>query len=253
MLKQYHYKMNYNDLLDAHREKNADVTIASMEVPWEEASRFGILNTNEDLDIYEFDEKPEKPKNNMASMGIYMFSWKVLREYLISDNNDKDSSHDFGKNILPTMLNDGKRMFAWLFDGYWKDVGTVQSYWEANMDLLDINNNLGLHDRDWRIYTRNLNLPPQFVDEGAVVDNSLLNEGCVIKGEVVNSILSSGVTVEKGAKVSNSVILPNAVIKANAKVNNAVVMEDVVLAEGREIGLGDDGIYLVDSEKVMVE
>lgn len=247
------YKMNYNDLLDAHREKNADVTIASMEVPWEEASRFGILNTNEDLDIYEFDEKPEKPKNNMASMGIYMFSWKVLREYLISDNNDKDSSHDFGKNILPTMLNDGKRMFAWLFDGYWKDVGTVQSYWEANMDLLDINNDLGLHDRDWRIYTRNLNLPPQFVDEGAIVDNSLLNEGCVIKGEVVNSILSCGVIVEKGAKVSNSVILPNAVIKANAKVNNAVVMEDVVLAEGREIGLGNDGIYLVDSEKVMVE
>lgn len=247
------YKMNYNTLLASHKEKGADVTIAVMEVPWEETSRFGILNVDDDHKIYEFDEKPENAKNNMASMGIYMFNWKVLRQYLIDDNEDSDSVHDFGQNILPMMLDHGKNMYAWSFKGYWKDVGTVQSYWEANMDLLDIDNTLGLHDRNWRIYTQNLNLPPQYIAEEAVVTNTLINEGCVVKGEVSNSILACGVIIEEGAIVTDSVILTNAVIKKDAKVHKAVVLENVVVEEKREIGLEDDGIYLVDADGVMVE
>lgn len=247
------YKMNYNKLLQGHTEKNADVTIAVMEVPWEDTSRFGILNTTKDNKIYEFDEKPENAKNNMASMGIYMFKWDALRKYLVKDNKDKDSSHDFGKNILPMMLNDDKQMYAWEFDGYWKDVGTVQSYWESNMDLLDKDNTLGLHDRNWRIYTRNQNLPPQYISNEAVVDNSLINEGCIINGTVVNSILSTGVRVEKGAEVRDSVILTNAVIRKDAKVSNAVVLEGVVIEPQREIGLENDGIYLVSEDEVLVE
>lgn len=247
------YKMNYNKLLKSHKEKHADVTIAVMEVPWEETSRFGILNVDEDHKIYEFDEKPENAKNNMASMGIYMFNWKILRQYLVEDNENPDSVHDFGQNILPMMLDDGKNMYAWSFKGYWKDVGTVQSYWEANMDLLDINNTLGLHDRNWRIYTQNLNLPPQYIAQDAVVTNTLINEGCVVKGEVSNSILACGVIIEEGAIVTDSVILTNAVIKKDAKVHKAVVLENVVIAAEREIGLADDGIYLVDADGVMVE
>ena len=247
------YKMNYNKLLEDHKKNDADVSIAVMEVPWEEASRFGILNVEEDNKIYEFDEKPENPKNNMASMGIYMFNWEVLRHYLIQDNKNKDSAHDFGKNILPMMLNEGKQMFAYSFEGYWKDVGTVRSYWEANMDLLDKENTLGLHDRSWRIYTRNLNLPPQYVAKGSKVTNSLLNEGCVVHGDVENSILSCGVVVEKGAKVSNSVILTNTIIRENAQVNKAVVLDNIIIDEDKEIGLEDEGIYLVDADGIMVE
>ncbi len=247
------YKMNYNKLLDVHKEKDADVTIAVMEVPWEETSRFGILNVDEDKKIYEFDEKPENAKNNMASMGIYMFNWPVLREYLISDNEVDDSANDFGQNILPNMLNDGKNMYAWSFNGYWKDVGTVYSYWESNMDLLDKDNTLGLHDRSWRIYTRNLNLPPQFVAKGAVVNNSMLNEGVVVRGTVENSIISCGVIVEEGAVVTDSVILTNAHIKANAKVHKAVVLENVVIEEAMEIGLNNDGIHLVGIHETTVE
>ncbi len=247
------YKMNYNKLLDVHKEKDADVTIAVMEVPWEETNRFGILNVDENKKIYEFDEKPENAKNNMASMGIYMFNWPVLREYLISDNEVEDSAHDFGQNILPNMLNDGKDMYAWSFSGYWRDVGTVYSYWESNMDLLDKDNTLGLHDRSWRIYTRNLNLPPQFVAKGAVVNNSMLNEGVVVRGTVENSILSCGVIVEEGAVVTDSVILTNAVIQAGAKIHKAVVLENVVVEANREIGLKNDGIHLVGIHETTVE
>lgn len=247
------YKMNYNTLLKKHKEKDADVTIAVMEVPWEETNRFGILNVEEDNKIFEFDEKPENAKNNMASMGIYMFKWDSLRKYLIKDNEDKESSHDFGKNILPMMLDDGKQMYAWMFDGYWKDVGTVQSYWESNMDLLDKENTLGLHDKKWRIYTRNMNLPPQFIAHGAVVKNSLINEGCIIEGQVKNSVVSSGVIIEKGAKVTNSVILSNCIIQAGAVVNKAVVLENVIVNSDEEIGLKDDGIYLVDKDTISVE
>ena len=248
------YKMDYNELLDFHREKSADVSIAVMEVPWEEASRFGIVNTDENNKIVEFDEKPPVPKNNMASMGIYMFSWKKLREYLIMDNDDKFSDHDFGKNVLPKMLSDGESMYAWNFKGYWKDVGTVRSYWEANMDLLDDKDTLNLYDKDWRIYTRNRNLPPHYIARGAVINNSLVNEGCHIMGEVNNSILFSEIIIGKDAKVNNSVIHSECVIEEGAEVNNAVVSEGVVVKAGEKIGAPDDGkIYLVTEEGIMIE
>lgn len=247
------YKMNYNTLLKSHRQKDADVSIAVMEVPWEDAHRFGILNTDKDNKIVEFDEKPENPKSNMASMGIYMFKWDSLRKYLIKDNESKSSSHDFGKDVLPLMLEEGKQMYAWTFDGYWKDVGTIKSYWEANMDLLGEDNTLELYDRSWRIYTKNMNLPPQFIATNSTVKNSLVNEGCVIEGEVRNSILSSGVLVEEGAKVTNSVVLSNCLIKKGALVNKAVVLEDVIIESGEEIGKKEEGIYLVDKDTITIE
>lgn len=248
------YKMDYNDLLKEHRKKKAHVTIAVMEVAWEEASRFGILNVGEDNKIVEFDEKPAVPKNNMASMGIYMFNWVDLREYLIKDSEDPNTDHDFGKNILPKMLDDGKEMFAWPFEGYWKDVGTVRSFWESNMDLLDENNTLNLYDRKWRIYTRSKNLPPQYITRGSVVKNSLINEGCIVEGELNNSILFSDVHVEKGAVVNNSVVLSGCVIKKDAVINNTVVLEDMTVDVGVVIGeKGDGNIYLVSEDGIEIE
>lgn len=248
------YKMNYNDLLKEHKKKLADVTIAVMEVPWEEASRFGILNVDEENKIVEFDEKPEAPKNNMASMGIYMFDWVQLREYLIKDSEDPNTDHDFGKNILPNMLNDGKEMYAWSYEGYWKDVGTVRSYWESNMDLLDENSTLNLYDRKWRIYTRSKNLPPHFIARGSEVKNTLINEGCIVEGKLNNSILFSNVRIEEGAIVNNSVILSGCVIKKNAIINNTVVLEDMIIEEGRLIGEKDDGfIYLLSEDGIEKE
>ncbi len=248
------YKMDYRQLLKAHKEKGADVTIAVMEVPWEDASRFGIVNVDENNKIVEFDEKPKNPKNNMASMGIYMFNWKELRKYLIKDNKDKDSDNDFGKNVLPLMLSEGKKMYAWSFNGYWKDVGTVRSYWEANMDLLDPNNTLNIYDTSWRIFTSSKNLPPHYIGRSSVVKNSLINEGCLVKGEVTNSVLFSEVEIEKGAKVNNSVILSRCVIKAGAEVNNAVLVEGVTIKEGEKIGeSGDGNIYLVNVKGLTIE
>lgn len=248
------YKMDYRQLLKAHKEKNADVSIAVMEVPWEEASRFGIVNVNEENRIVEFDEKPKNPKNNMASMGIYMFKWKELRKYLVKDNKDKESENDFGKNVLPMMLNEGKAMYAWSFDGYWKDVGTVRSYWEANMDLLDRNNTLNIYDHNWRIYTKSKNLPPHYLARSSIVRNSLINEGCLVKGEVTNSILFSEVDVEKGAKINNSVVLSNCTIMKGAEVNNAVILEGVTIKENEKIGEpGDGNIYLVTEKGYTVE
>ncbi len=248
------YKMDYNDLLKEHRRNKGDVTIAVMEVPWEECSRFGILNTDENNKIVEFDEKPEVPKNNMASMGIYMFNWVDLRAYLIKDSEDPETDHDFGKNILPKMLDDGKQMYAWPFEGYWKDVGTVRSFWESNMDLLDENNTLNIYDRKWRIYTRSKNLPPQYIARGSVVKNSLINEGCIVEGELNNSILFSDVHVEKGAIVNNSVVLSGCVIKENAVLNNTVVLEDMEVESGRVVGEKDDGnIYLLSEDGVEIE
>ena len=248
------YKMDYNELLSFHLEKKADVSIAVIEVPWEEASRFGIVNIDEDNRIVEFDEKPEVPKNNMASMGIYMFTWGKLREYLILDAQDERSKHDFGMNVLPRMLADNNAMYAWNFKGYWKDVGTVRSYWEANMDLLDDENPLNIYDRNWRIFTRNRNLPPHYVARGSLIINSLVNEGCYIRGEIKNSILFSDITVEEGAKVNKSVIHAGVTIKAGAQVNNAVITEGVVIGPGEKIGSEDDGkIYLVTEDGIMVE
>lgn len=249
------YKMNYNDLLDAHREKGADVTIGVIEVPWEEAPRFGIVNVDEGMKIVEFEEKPEHPKNNMASMGIYMFDWKKLKRYLVEDAKNKDSSHDFGQDILPKMLEDGNKMYAWNYKGYWKDVGTVRSFWESNMDLLNENNTLNLYDKNWRIYTRSRNLPAQYIGDTAIIKNSLVNEGCSVKGEIYNSIIFSEVRIEEGAVINNSVIMSKCLIKKGAKINNCVIHEGMTIEEDVTIGEINDGekIYLVSNEGILVE
>ena len=247
------YKMDYNELLKEHKQKGSDVTIAVMEVPWEEASRFGIVNVDKNNKIVKFDEKPENPKNNMASMGIYIFDWDLLRAYLISDNKDPETNHDFGKNILPKMLDDGKSMYAWPFDGYWKDVGTVKSFWEANMDLLDNKNTLDLYDKDWRIYTKTRNMPAHLITKKADVKTSLINEGCVVNGSLNHSVLFQNVDIEEGAVVRNSVILSDSVIKKNAVVNNAVILEGTIIEEDAVIGDNDDHIYLVSNDGVQKE
>ena len=226
------YKMDYNKMLEYHKEKNAACTIAVIDVPLEEASRFGILNTHEDGEIYEFDEKPEKPKSTHASMGIYIFSYKELRKYLIEDDENKNSSHDFGKDVLPAMLNAGKRMFAYPFEGYWKDVGTIDSLWEANMDLLDPNVTLDLKD----IYSRNPMMPPHFVSNDAVIQNSLVADGCNVYGNLEFSILFSGVTIGKGATINSSIIMPGAVIEEGATVQFAIIAENTVVRKNAVVG-----------------
>ncbi len=248
------YKMDYEELVDVHKEKDAAVTLAVMEVPWEDCSRFGIINVDKENFVVEFDEKPENPKNNMASMGIYVFTWSILREYLIKDASNKDSDHDFGKNILPRMLEEGNKMYAWVFDGYWKDVGTVRSYWEANMDLLDPNDTLNLYDKNWRIYTKSRNLPPQYLAKGSRVVNSLVNEGCYIEGDIERSIIFSDVVVEEGAVIRDSVILSDCVIKKGAKINRAVILEETVVEEDQVIGKKDtETVYIVEEGIVTEE
>lgn len=226
------YKMDYNKMLEYHKEKNAACTIAVIDVPLEEASRFGILNTHEDGEIYEFDEKPEKPKSTHASMGIYIFSYKELRKHLIEDDENKNSSHDFGKDVLPAMLNAGERMFAYPFEGYWKDVGTIDSLWEANMDLLDPNVTLDLKD----IYSRNPMMPPHFVSNDAVIQNSLVADGCNVYGNLEFSILFSGVTIGKGATINSSIIMPGAVIEEGATVQFAIIAENTVVRKNAVVG-----------------
>lgn len=226
------YKMDYNKMLEYHKEKNAACTIAVIDVPLEEASRFGILNTHEDGEIYEFDEKPEKPKSTHASMGIYIFSYKELRKYLIEDDENKNSSHDFGKDVLPAMLNAGERMFAYPFEGYWKDVGTIDSLWEANMDLLDPNVTLDLKD----IYSRNPMMPPHFVSNDAVIQNSLVADGCNVYGNLEFSILFSGVTIGKGTTINSSIIMPGAVIEEGATVQFAIIAENTVVRKNAVVG-----------------
>lgn len=221
------YKMDYSQMLDYHKENNADVTIAVLEVTLKEATRFGIMNTDENDKIYEFEEKPEQPKSNLASMGVYIFNWKTLRKTLVADAKDENSSHDFGKNIIPTLLNDGKRLFAYRFKGYWKDVGTIDSLWESNMDLLKERNKLGLLDSDWKIYTEDVAASPQIIQEEGSVKSSIVNQGCVINGHVENSVLFTNVIVKKGAIIKNSVIMPNSVIESNAKLDKVLVGPDV--------------------------
>ena len=226
------YKMDYADMIKFHKEHDAACTIAVIDVSLEEASRFGILNTNEDGSIYEFEEKPAHPKSTNASMGIYVFSWKKLRKYLIEDAENENSSNDFGKDVLPAMLNAGERMFAYPFEGYWKDVGTVESLWDANMDLLDPNLKLDLRD----IYSKNPMFPPHYVSETATVKNSNISDGCIVEGEVENSILFPGVKIEKGAKVDYSIIMPNTVVKANADIKYSIVSENTVIGCNAVIG-----------------
>lgn len=230
------YKMDYSKMLEFHKEKQADCTIAVMEVPWEEASRFGIMACDEDKKIYEFAEKPKEPKSNLASMGIYIFTWSKLKKYLEEDEANPESENDFGKNVIPAMLQNGERMYAYAFQGYWKDVGTIDSLWEANMDLLDPNVPLDLYDDAWKIYARNPVMPPQYVAEGAVTQNSMISEGCIVEGDVDFSILFAGVTVKKGAVVHDSIIMPGSVIKAGAVVEYSIVAENVVVGENAQVG-----------------
>ena len=226
------YKMDYADMIKFHKEHDAACTIAVIDVSLEEASRFGILNTNEDGSIYEFEEKPAHPKSTNASMGIYVVSWKELRKYLIEDAENENSSNDFGKDVLPAMLNAGERMFAYPFEGYWKDVGTVESLWDANMDLLDPNLKLDLRD----IYSKNPMFPPHYGSETASIKNSNVSDGCIVEGEVENSILFPGVKIEKGAKVDYSIIMPNTVVKANADIKYSIVSENTVIGCNAVIG-----------------
>ncbi|MEG0754482.1 MAG: sugar phosphate nucleotidyltransferase, partial [Angelakisella sp.] len=230
------YKMDYNKMLLAHKERSADCTIAVLSVPMEEASRFGIMNTNADGSVYEFEEKPPHPKSNLASMGIYIFTYSKLREYLIKDEEDQTSSNDFGKNIIPAMLENHERLFAYNFDGYWKDVGTIDSLWEANMDLLDPNVPLELYDPAWKIYARNPVMPPHHIGDSAKVENSMITEGCEIEGEVDFSILFAGVKVEAGAVVRDSIIMPGTVIKAGASIQYAIIAENVIIEENATVG-----------------
>jgi glucose-1-phosphate adenylyltransferase len=220
------YKMNYELMLDYHKEKNADCTIAVLNVPLEEASRFGVMNTDESLKIYEFEEKPPQPKSSLASMGVYIFNWDKLKAYLIADEADKNSENDFGKNIIPKMLDAGENMYAYEYKGYWKDVGTVESLWEANMDLLDPNVPIELNDPPWKIYSRNVILPPQYIGENAKLNNSAITEGCFIDGEVENSIIFPGVTIKDGAVVRNSIIMPGVTVESETTVEYTIIAAD---------------------------
>ena len=230
------YKMDYNKMLEYHKEKNAACTIAVIDVPLEEASRFGILNTNEDGSIYEFEEKPAHPKSTNASMGIYIFSWRELKKYLTEDEFKEGSSHDFGKDVLPAMLDAGERMFAYPFEGYWKDVGTIDSLWEANLDLLNPKVDLDLTDTSWRIYAKDPITGPHYVSDTAKVQNSMGAEGCEIEGEVDFSVLFANVTVEDGAVVKDSIVMPGSVIKKGAVVQYAIVAENVTVEEKARVG-----------------
>ncbi|WP_432667266.1 glucose-1-phosphate adenylyltransferase [Wukongibacter baidiensis] len=242
------YKMDYSLLLERHKEKSADATIAVIEVPFDEAHRFGIMNIDEDERIYEFDEKPENPKSNLASMGVYIFNWKALKQYLIEDEEDENSSNDFGKNIIPKMVDNGLNIYAYVFDGYWKDVGTVESLWEANMDLLKESNELNLYDRNWKIYSNDPNSPPHYISNTGSVKSSLLNEGCIVHGEVENSVLFPGVYVGKNSKVIDSIVMPNARIEDNVLVNKAIVMSEVVVEQESEILSGNEEEIVVINE-----
>ena len=245
------YKMDYSEMLAYHKEKNADCTIAVMEVPMEEASRFGIMATEADGKVYEFQEKPKQPKSNLASMGIYIFSYDKLRKYLVEDEADENSENDFGKNIIPNMLNDGQRLYAWSFDGYWKDVGTIDSLWEANMDLLNPSVPLDLYDESWKIYARNPVMPPQYVGDSAVVNNSMISEGCEVYGDAHFSVLFPGVIVEEGAKIHNSIIMPGTVVKKGAVIEYSIIAENAVIDENAKVGSdptiteGDWGVAVV--------
>ena len=227
------YKMDYEEMLNVHKEKGADLTVAVLNVSLKEASRFGIMNTDDKGYIYEFEEKPEKPKSTLASMGIYIFSYKELRKYLIADAADENSKHDFGMNIIPAMLADKKKLYAWTFDGYWKDVGTVESLWQANMDLLD-DKELDLYNikKDWKIYSEDTLGKPQLIGAKASVKNSLVTQGCVVNGEVEGSVLFSNVNIGEGAKVIDSVLMPGVLIEEGAVVKKAIIDEGVVVKAG---------------------
>ena len=230
------YKMDYSKMIDFHKEHNADCTIAMLEVPWEEASRFGLMIVNDDGSIKEFEEKPKNPRSNKASMGVYVFNWKKLRKYLIEDEANENSGNDFGHDLIPAMHENGERMFAYQFDGYWKDVGTINSLWDANLDLLNPKVDLDLTDDSWRIYSRSPAAPPHYIGNNAQVENSMITEGCEIDGSIDFSVLFSNVTVEEGAAVKYSIVMPGTVIKKGAVVQYSIVAENAVIDEGAVVG-----------------
>ena len=243
------YKMDYDKMLEFHKQKEADATIAVIQVPYSEASRFGIMNTREDLSIYEFEEKPMVPKSTNASMGIYIFNWKTLKRHLIEDEANINSSNDFGKNIIPKMLEEGNKLVAYPFQGYWKDVGTIESLWEANMDLLKADNQLNLFDEDWKIYSVNPVSPAQYIGEKAEIKNSVIVEGCTVYGKVYNSVLFQGVYVGKDTVVKDSVIMPNSYIDDNVIVNKAIIGSDVIIKKDSQIGNGEEISVVTSKEK----
>ncbi|MBO4433465.1 MAG: glucose-1-phosphate adenylyltransferase [Clostridia bacterium] len=231
------YKMDYSKMINQHKETGAACTIAVLEVPYEEAPRFGIMNTNPDGSIYEFEEKPENPKSNLASMGIYVFSWDKLKKYLTEDENNPESDNDFGKNIIPAMLTKGEKLVVYRFADYWKDVGTIDSLWEANLDLLNPKIDLNLSDPNWRIYSRAGAFPPQYISSSAKVENSLITDGCEVYGNLDYSILFENVTVEEGASVEYSLVMPGAVIKKGATVRYSIIAENAVIEENAQVGV----------------
>ncbi len=239
------YKMDYNKMLENHIEKGAHATIAVIEVPWEEANRFGIMNTNEADQIIEFDEKPKNPKSNLASMGVYLFNWKHLKKYLTEDEKDSNSTNDFGKDIIPKMLEDGANLQAYRFKDYWKDVGTIESLWEAHMDLLEEPSVFELGDHNWQIYAGNANHPPQFISKEASVKQSLVNEGCLVFGKVEHSVLSFNVQVGSGTLVKDSVIMPNVKIGNNVTIEKAIIGSGTVIEDGAVIRDSEQGLTLI--------
>ncbi|MDQ0255937.1 glucose-1-phosphate adenylyltransferase [Evansella vedderi] len=245
------YHMNYKHLIKQHKLTGADATISVMEVPWDEASRFGILNTTEDLRIYEFEEKPSNPKSNLASMGIYVFTWAALKAYLLHDAEQIHSSHDFGKDIIPSMLQDGKRMYGYRFEGYWKDVGTIQSYWEANMDLLDEDSSFSLNNKNWRTYTYDSNNPPQFIDRTATLKSSLINSGCWVKGTIDHSILFENVIVNEGSTVYQSILHPGVEVGENSVLERVIVTKNTIIPPNTYLRSNqDEEPLVVDAESL---
>ncbi|MBQ1310462.1 MAG: glucose-1-phosphate adenylyltransferase [Blautia sp.] len=244
------YKMDYEKMLDFHKANKADATIAVIGVPMKEASRFGIMNTDGEGRIVEFEEKPKQPKSNLASMGIYIFNWKMLRKLLVADMKNPDSNHDFGKDIIPTLLGEGKSLFAYEFTGYWKDVGTIDSLWEANMDLLDKKNELNLNDTSWSIYTEDVSALPQYIGPNAKVERAYITQGCRIEGEVRNSVLFTNAVVEEGAKVIDSVLMPGAYIEAGAVVTRALVADGIKVGKDAVVGSADSENILLVAKRV---
>ena len=248
------YKMNYDKMLDYHKEMNADATIAVIEVPMKEASRFGIMNTDGNGRIVEFEEKPEHPKSNLASMGIYIFNWKLLRKILLADMKNPDSHHDFGKDVIPCLLNDNKTLAAYKFKGYWKDVGTIDSLWEANMDLIDSRNELNLNDPTWKSYTEDTPALPQYIGPNAKIDKAFITQGCVVEGEVKHSVLFTGCKVGEGAKIIDSVLMPGVEVAAGAVVQRALVADNVKIGQDAVVGSADsENIELVSKRVKGVE
>ncbi|MBC2856453.1 MAG: glucose-1-phosphate adenylyltransferase [Cetobacterium sp.] len=245
------YKMDYSKMLNFHKRKNSDATIAVLEVPLKEASRFGIMNTDSEGKIYEFEEKPKVPKSTLASMGIYIFNWKALKKLLIEDEAEKKSENDFGKNIIPKMIEKNYSLNAYNFEGYWKDVGTIDSLWEAHMDLLNQSNNLNIYDNNWKIYTRQESYPPQYLGKDAVIKNSIVDEGCEIEGTVENSVIFSGVKIGKNSKVIDSVVMKNTIIGKNVIINKTIIATDVKIGDDLKIGTGEDIVVIADKKEIL--